>query len=52
MTAAEWDEYIGAAPNLAVATDRIEEAARAGVDFAALADAQSGRHLAEGEARP
>ena len=39
----EWDRFIGSAPTFADATDRIEEAVNAGVDFAALLSAQRDR---------
>lgn len=39
-TAAEWHAYITSAPSFAVAQDRMEEAVRAGVDFAALLSEQ------------
>lgn len=45
-TVAQWDEYVAAAPNVADATSRIEQAVMAGVDFAALLvlrDAREGR---------
>lgn len=35
-TPAEWHTYIQAAPNFAAATDRMQEAVNAGVDFAAM----------------
>lgn len=36
MSPQEWHRYVTSAPNSAAATDRIQEAAFAGVDFAEL----------------
>jgi hypothetical protein len=43
MSIAEWDAYIASAPSIAAAQDRIEEAAAASVDFAALLAEQAKR---------
>jgi hypothetical protein len=40
MSTAEWNAYIASAPSFAVAQERMEEAVRAGVDFAALLKAR------------
>jgi hypothetical protein len=40
MSLPEWNAYIASAPNFAAAQERMEEAARAGVDFAALLKAR------------
>jgi hypothetical protein len=44
VTPAEWDLYIGSAPNLAVAIERFEAAVMAGVDVAILSTLQGARH--------
>jgi hypothetical protein len=43
-TLAEWDAYIGSAPNMTASGDRMQEAAFAGVDFNAMFALQTKRH--------